>query len=920
MSTASPAPQNDSAHCSCAGSSSERCNAQVAHFGTESGEPSQQENDDNDNVAHRYGNDYPLERAPRQHGSPTSSNEGHWPSNGSQASRPLNNHDTLNHGNSNETYNSSVCNKHDIDKRSYGGAVVHVHVHEYGSSGSSASTSPSGASISGDLPTPPSSQPTSPSSSPATSATTLGESKHSAKEMTPSQRYEYLLLDCQLGTPQWKPSPRRTLDEEYMPEIGAVGFFSDGLPFDTLFNITLPLDSPANRDGVPEGVDPPCTIQRRWLSVNNKYHEREVILFRPKGAISQQEVHDRGDSRVFSFGLSQQEGAMLVLPRGGTLFNLDRTTKFQERIKLYWRFWYDFAVNEADIGDRQTLCLVTGIERSSTWAMAVWESNSSYVCDKPGTLELTVDASTGACSWRFPPARCSTQSSTPLPPVASSQLKESVFVRGFWMNRSDGGIGPRRPLSHPGGKGDRNGEMDDLEPEDGSGPGPSSRGPSSSSSSYTISRFSAQTSASGSGNTKSSNCDLVGSHDGLHIDRFDLSLSAIDFDQYKHPCQLINNFALALVSQAHPVLLETGCIAFSHDEDWINIVNDTDAELLDKREVIRRMSSRLKFVVEQDAIFPTSMLDAEKELVQRCLSSAQDCKPENVIAALVELRGPEILPEVTSRLGAFKTVIIDPEDTVPDSSGILVSTSVSCSLSQSATRRVVERHSLDDNDPLQSPSRPYAGGSPEDVAHNVPSYSLRPPELHLPSEAPSKELPSVVTTTSTVPTTCDVTSFTDAHHHQAYFRSDWDRNNIQAGPNGGRSVAEEDFSQFLDGPTSDAGSGSKDLHVLRSGNFMKEVIYDQQDGTRYLPFNRSFPSPTEPFVDESSAGVLPSGSAGSTTSQFLAVPLPDPVERRIVGSNANIIASVSRRKKQAKYFCDVPGCPSQGFTQKHNLE
>ncbi|KAL0567322.1 hypothetical protein V5O48_014671 [Marasmius crinis-equi] len=673
--------------------------------------------------AHRHWDDYCRERAPRGYKNPFRSNRELQTCDASESSHALNNHDTLNHGNSNQTYNgSSVCNKCEIDRRSYGGAVVHVHVHECGSSKSSASTSPSRASISSDLPAPPSSQATSPSNSPPSSATTPEESKHRAKEMTQSQRYEYLLLDCQLGCPQWKPSPRRTLDEEYMPEIGSVGFFSDGLPFDTLFNITLPLDSPANRDGVPEGVDPPCTIQRRWLSVDDKCHERESILFRPKGAISHQEVHDRGGSRVFQFELSQQEGAMLMLPRGGTLINLDRTTKFQERIKLYWRPWYEFAVNEADLGDQQTLCLVTGVERCSTWGMAVWESNSSYVRDKPGTLELTVDGPTGACSWSFPPARCLTRTSTPHPLVADNQPKETVFVRGFWINRSDGDIGSRRPLSHShsGGKKDGNGDVDDMGGGGGGGPKHPQGYSRGSSSSY--SRFPAQTPGSGAGNTESSNRDSVDPPDESQVDRIALSLSAIDFDQDSHPCQLINNFALALISKAHPILLETGCIAFSHDEDWTSIVNDSDAEFLDKKEAIRRMSTRFKFVVEQDVIFPTSTSNAEKELIQRYLFSAEDIQPGGVIIALVEYRESKNLPEIGSQMGTLKTVMIDSEDTVSTSSGVIVSTSVSCSSPQGATQRI-EQFSLDNND--QSPSQPSAETSPEDIPCNVPPQSPR---------------------------------------------------------------------------------------------------------------------------------------------------------------------------------------------------
>ncbi|KAL0581882.1 hypothetical protein V5O48_000111 [Marasmius crinis-equi] len=67
---------------------------------------------------------------------------------------------------------------------------------------------------------------------------------------------------------------------------------------------------------------------------------------------------------------------------------------------------------------------------------------------------------------------------------------------------------------------------------------------------------------------------------------------------------------------------------------------------------------------------------------------------------------------------------------------------VSYSLPQGATRRVVERYSLDDNDPSRPPSQPPAEASPEDVVPNVPSRSPRPPELNLSSAPRHPALPA----------------------------------------------------------------------------------------------------------------------------------------------------------------------------------
>ncbi|KAJ8089715.1 hypothetical protein PM082_014983 [Marasmius tenuissimus] len=43
-------------------------------------------------------------------------------------------------------------------------------------------------------------------------------------------------------------------------------------------------------------------------------------------------------------------------------------------------------------------------------------------------------------------------------------------------------------------------------------------------------------------------------------------------------------------------------------------------------------------------------------------------------------------------------------------------------------------------------------------------------------------------------------------------------------------------------------------------------------------------------------------------------------ERPFVGSRARTQLAVARRKTEPKFFCEVPGCPSRGFTKKHNLE
>ncbi|KAL0565656.1 hypothetical protein V5O48_016365, partial [Marasmius crinis-equi] len=454
-------------------------------------------------------------------------------------------------------------------------------------------------------------------------------------------------------------------------DIGDVGIFSDELPFNTLFNITQSLDSVANRDGVPGGVDPPCVVQDRWLTVDDKYHPDETTLIRPEGSILHQDVQEGKGPRIFTFELSQNGGALLMLPRGGSLRKLERITELRKRVQLNWREWCEFADDQGDPGDQKALYVVTGVGRCSTWAMAAWDSNTNYARDRPGSLELAVDGSTGICSWRFPPARCSTQSSTPASQSADDQPKETVFVRGFWVNRSDGHMDSKPPPVRSGKDRDDKGDEGDADHDErDAGYGNSENLPGNGASSSNSS-FSARPPDDGktSGSSKGPS-----DSERLQVDEFQLSLSACDLDGDDHPCQVINKFALALVSKAHPALLDAGCIALSHDDDWMSIVQDvcsrvsfqtqsTDFFLSSRKAGSVMIMDQLPIDGFTDAIYTASLSDLESQLVQERMSSARNIQCEdNVIVALVEFQEPERTLTVASLTDMLHTAIIDRKE------------------------------------------------------------------------------------------------------------------------------------------------------------------------------------------------------------------------------------------------------------------
>ncbi|KAG7089947.1 hypothetical protein E1B28_011575 [Marasmius oreades] len=542
----------------------------------------------------------------------------------------VNDHNTTNYGECSQTYNGSrVYNNRRFDRRSNSSAVVHVHVHGSEST-SSSSRSPTSSSS---TPATPSSQGTALSSTPFDSAVKAGGG------LTRSQSYTSLLLEYGLGHPLWKPMPRCTPEGEYIVNIGDVGIISDGLPFNVLFNITQPIDSVANKDGIPEGVHPPCTLHPRWLTVIDKYHQDGTTFVRPKESISFQSVQELDAYSVHTFTLTNTHGALLMLPKGGTLKNLERTTEFLGRIQNHWRQWYEFAERQGDLGGNQTLYVVTGVESCQTWAIAAWDRAPGDTSESP-TLRLAVNQSLETCSWGYSTARCETQS-TPISGSSESGavLKQTVFVRGFWINRLGGpmrGIFP--PSTQLGGPG---GGLDDDNSSGGDGGfhGHRLSGPSSVSSTIFPSFGSGPASGGGPSEdaatqTNSASAGLV---HGPLVQNLLVDCLALSEDTVYPPCEVINRFAVEVVSRINAKVLNTEYIVVSHDNDWISVLQESDDSFPSKVEVIRRICKTFKFVVDNGTIYTEELMNDDLELVQQ--SSVTE---HIVIPVLVEFREADL--------------------------------------------------------------------------------------------------------------------------------------------------------------------------------------------------------------------------------------------------------------------------------------
>ncbi|KAL0058788.1 hypothetical protein AAF712_014525 [Marasmius tenuissimus] len=456
------------------------------------------------------------------------------------------------------------------------------------------------------------------------------------KSQTRGERYESLLLRTELGCPLWMPSPQRTSDGVYMPEIGDVGILAHGLPFKTLFNITKSRAGLANKGSIPEGVEPPCILQPQSIITQEGYHTPRTTLIQPEGAISKLVAEASGTSSVFTFHLSDKEGALLMLPHGGTLQKLENTSEFEKRAQHHWRHWYEFADQQGDLHDSEALCLVTGVERCTTWAMAAWDSDSASTCvhDDLGSLTLTVNGTTGACEWASPPARCSTQSSESAATNGLQPNQETVFIRGLWIDRLDGKLWP--PAVPPWGPGEENDSHADRNPRSRGGSrrqapssDPSAEPSSSNQSSHSPGRCSAGSSP-------------LADPLGLQIDEEPIPNPTLNFpgegepNLVACPCRIINRFALKLLSKVKPALLDTGCAAFSHDNDWISIIHESDQGIPPEAELIRRICSNFKFTIEGDAIHTVSMTDPEKELFAERLEALSPQSQGSAISVSVE--------------------------------------------------------------------------------------------------------------------------------------------------------------------------------------------------------------------------------------------------------------------------------------------
>ncbi|KAL0574903.1 hypothetical protein V5O48_007047, partial [Marasmius crinis-equi] len=441
-----------------------------------------------------------------------------------------------------------------------------------------------------------------------------------------------------------KPCPSRDMCGKYVNatgiRIGDVGIFKYHVPFKTLFNLNDTKDNSLNkRFTVPNDVE---SLPKLDSYVDVISQNRELIV-RPTSGIEFSDVLGTGsNSTARYFDVNSTSGALLLLPRGSSLYSLaGHRTRLEECIRRDYCKWFALAEqHEGQDFDRRTLCVATDVVKCSAWAIATW--NEIPLEGPTVTLKLTEEEDRYA--WESFTPNCGVSCHPEIiPPTLWSRIlpswdspcNQDVFVRGYWITGEDTiSMMPPHPPPDPQsnaqyGDSGYSSSIDaesiptrEYPPEGQNGESTGGRGPTN----HDAHRNPDTTSRSGgSGQDHNSDrdsrhqfTDATGEPQLIPVDRDCLPLSG----PIHNPCEAINRFILALL---RTIGLESGELndppncAISHDDDWIDIVEEPSTRgatvLLDQSSFLRQVSSKVKFIVEKDVVYTRDLHDDEKGLI-----------------------------------------------------------------------------------------------------------------------------------------------------------------------------------------------------------------------------------------------------------------------------------------------------------------
>ncbi|KAG9308484.1 hypothetical protein JVU11DRAFT_11828 [Chiua virens] len=231
-------------------------------------------------------------------------------------------------------------------------------------------------------------------------------------------------LDQQLGyplrNPQLRsPDPEKELEEPYKSkglQIGDIGHVDDYGGFNLLFNVNFP---PNDRDdlgqsselNLPHHFDEPVATQ--------KIQPGEVF----KTGVTQILDGARTDvPQLYNFVAEAKKGAILILPTGASLFELDSKCmpSIRNHVKKHALGWCRHA-------QKDTLYLITAVYRAKTWTLGSFKNGT---LGKEIHVQVRASEQNGTPEYRWQHAF--NVDNQQVPP-GNTDLNQAVFIKGFKM-------------------------------------------------------------------------------------------------------------------------------------------------------------------------------------------------------------------------------------------------------------------------------------------------------------------------------------------------------------------------------------------------------------------------------------------------------------------------------------------------------
>ncbi|TFK56360.1 hypothetical protein OE88DRAFT_1740984 [Heliocybe sulcata] len=193
------------------------------------------------------------------------------------------------------------------------------------------------------------------------------------RKASPWAIYEKEMTACDLGIPLWEPNPPYVDDTPRYERIepGDVGVLQSG-SFELLFNVFLDSDHERQRYfGVPSDFKP-----LRLPGPQDRTGERVVATAAPLRGGSAAPAVPFDVGAKFDFELSKESGAVLLFNKPARRYEMGQSDHLEQHIRVNYKSWMRFAREQGYSVYQSRLYVVTGVIRTSQWAMATWNSSS----------------------------------------------------------------------------------------------------------------------------------------------------------------------------------------------------------------------------------------------------------------------------------------------------------------------------------------------------------------------------------------------------------------------------------------------------------------------------------------------------------------------------------------------------------------